>query len=203
MSFTGRTARMQVGDSATPGRPEADFYRTCPEAVHALLAVEPFEGLIWEPACGDGAISKILIDHGKKVYSSDLYDYGYGESDRDFLITSVPDGVMHIITNPPFKLSAQFARRGVPIIRKYGGKLALLNRLLWLEGVARKELFADTGLSRVWVFSRRLPMMHRPGYKGKRTTPMVAFAWYVWDACNESDKTEVDWIDWRDHAPDP
>lgn len=192
---------MQVGHSSEPGRPEADFYRTCPEAVMSLLAVETFDGPIWEPACGDGAISEILQTADLEVYSSDLYDYGYGdETNRDFLTSTAPEGVMNIITNPPFKLSAEFAQRGAEIVKKTRGKLALLNRLLWLEGVKRKRLFQETRLARVWVFSRRLPMMHRPGYKGKRTTPMVAFAWYVWDYV-QLGPTQVRWIDWKDHAP--
>jgi hypothetical protein len=39
-------------------RADHDYYPTPPEAVRALLGVEQFEGTIWEPACGDGAISR-------------------------------------------------------------------------------------------------------------------------------------------------
>jgi hypothetical protein len=31
---------------------QANFYPTPPEATRALLSVETFDGLIWEPACG-------------------------------------------------------------------------------------------------------------------------------------------------------
>lgn len=48
-----RRAQSLVGTSA--GRPDDDFYRTPPEATHALLDRERFDGIIWEPACGDGA----------------------------------------------------------------------------------------------------------------------------------------------------
>lgn len=61
-----------------PRRVPHDFYPTPPEAVRALLSVETFEGSIWEPACGDGAISKVLLDAGHEVVSSDLIDRGYG-----------------------------------------------------------------------------------------------------------------------------
>jgi len=43
-----------------PKRAAYEFYPTPPEATRALLSVECFEGDIWEPACGDGAISKVL-----------------------------------------------------------------------------------------------------------------------------------------------
>jgi len=45
-----------------PKRAAFEFYPTPPEATRALLSVESFEGDIWEPACGDGAISKVLIE---------------------------------------------------------------------------------------------------------------------------------------------
>ena len=37
-----------------------DLYQTPPEAVHALLRVERLPSIIWEPACGPGAIVRIL-----------------------------------------------------------------------------------------------------------------------------------------------
>ena len=52
-------AQSIVGDRRE-GRPEDDFYPTPPNAVYALLGAERFCGVVWEPACGDGAISKIL-----------------------------------------------------------------------------------------------------------------------------------------------
>jgi hypothetical protein len=62
-----RPARPEARHSATgrslhPGRAAHDFYPTPPEAVRALLSVESFEGSIWEPACGDGAISRTLVE---------------------------------------------------------------------------------------------------------------------------------------------
>jgi len=64
-----RTAGIAV-DSAN--RQKDDFYPTPPEGTRALLSVERFDGSIWEPACGDGAISRVLIEAGYEVVSSDL-----------------------------------------------------------------------------------------------------------------------------------
>jgi hypothetical protein len=61
-----------------PRRVPHDFYPTPPEAVRALLSVETFTGSVWEPACGDGAISKVLIEAGFEVVSTDLIDRGFG-----------------------------------------------------------------------------------------------------------------------------
>ena len=55
----------------------ADFYPTPPWATRALLAHETFIGNVWEPACGDGAMSRVLADAGLRVESSDVNDYGF------------------------------------------------------------------------------------------------------------------------------
>jgi hypothetical protein len=43
---------------------------------------ERFNGDIWEPACGDGAMSRELAAAGHTVISTDLVDRGYGEADE-------------------------------------------------------------------------------------------------------------------------
>jgi 2-polyprenyl-3-methyl-5-hydroxy-6-metoxy-1,4-benzoquinol methylase len=46
---------------------------------------QKFEGNIWECACGNGAMSKVMIKNGYDVYSSDLINRDYGETGVDFL----------------------------------------------------------------------------------------------------------------------
>ncbi|MEK9595489.1 MAG: hypothetical protein VW057_05970 [Rhodospirillaceae bacterium] len=58
-----------------------DFYPTPAWATHALIDNETFKGPIWECACGDGSMAKILSLVSNNVFNSDLYDRGYGESD--------------------------------------------------------------------------------------------------------------------------
>jgi hypothetical protein len=53
-----------------------DVYETPDVAVHALLAVEAIpSGAVWEPACGPGAIVRVLRAVGHEVWSTDLVDY--------------------------------------------------------------------------------------------------------------------------------
>ena len=94
-----KNAQSIVGSS--PGRNWQDFYPTPPEATEALLSVEQFTGGVWEPACGDGAISRVLEARGFTVTSSDLVDRGYGEPRRDFLLFPAYRCIDNIITNPP------------------------------------------------------------------------------------------------------
>ena len=69
-----------------------DYYATDPQAVEMLLALESFAPLIWEPACGEGHISKVLTANGYEVISTDLIYRGYGEPEpMDFLTETFPD----------------------------------------------------------------------------------------------------------------
>ena len=99
--------------------------------MRALLSVETFEGPIWEPACGDGAISKVLEAAGYRVISTDLVDRGYGCGGQDFLKSETPLGKT-IITNPPYGthgLGDAFVRRALIHTRKTGGSVAMLLNL--------------------------------------------------------------------------
>lgn len=156
-------------------REKDDFYPTPPDAVIALLDREQFTGPIWEPACGDGAICRVLENAGYEVVATDLVDRGYGISRRDFLIEYCPSAP-NIITNPPFKLATEFIRHSLHLTT---GKVCILMRLACLEGAERREIYDSTPLARVWVFSRRLSMYRNGESNG--TGGMLAFAWFVWD----------------------
>ena len=63
-------AKVSSQNNRYPKRAAFEFYPTPPEATRALLSVESFQGDIWEPACGDGAISKVLEAAGYQVVST-------------------------------------------------------------------------------------------------------------------------------------
>ncbi len=169
---------LMIGPRAAESRRGDDFYETPECATHALLNVERFDGVIWEPACGLGAISRVLESVGHEVISTDLVDRGYGQGRVDFLLEWQPRAP-NIVTNPPFTLAAAFARHAVWLTT---GKVAFLCRLPWLETRERSVMFAETQLARVWVFEDRLPMMHRHGYEGPKLKKIpAAYAWFVWD----------------------
>ena len=169
-------------------REKDDFYPTPPEGTRALLGVEKFDGDIWEPACGDGAISKVLIDAGHAVLSTDLMDRGFGTPRIDFLMEWQPRAP-NIITNPPFKMAEEFARHALKLTT---GKVAMLCRLAWLEGKERRVMFETTPLARIWVFSGRLGMQ-RGRQAGKGEGGMIAFAWFVWDHAHKGPPT-IGWV---------
>lgn len=179
-----RIAQSIVGTS--PGRPKYDFYRTPPGATLALLEVEQFDHHIWEPACGDGAISEVLKRQGFNVISSDLIDRGYGHTQNFFSFNEAMADT--IITNPPFRWAEEFVEHakalGVTTI-------ALLLKLTFLETQERSFMLERTKLSRVWVFRDRLTMT-RNG-EPSRNGGMIAYAWFVWDSEHKGPPT-LGWI---------
>lgn len=164
-----------------------DYFPTPAWATYALMESEIFEGEIWECACGDGAMSRILESRGNSVRSSDLYDRGYGQSGIDF--TQATDAVDNIVTNPPYNSAEEFVRTGVMLARK---KFALLLRLAFLEGANRaRTIFSDCPPARVWVFSERITFY--PAGAVQAGSGTTAYAWFVWDkSCSEG--TKLKWL---------
>lgn len=164
-----------------------DFYPTPAWATHALIGNEPFVGTIWEPACGNGAMARVLEETGCEITATDLYDRGYGTNGINFLKAS--NAADNIITNPPYNAASGFVRSGLNLANS---KLALLLRLAFLEGADRqKTIFRDNPPARVWVFSERITFYPAGAIeKGSGTT---AYAWFVWDKTSIG-KTELKWL---------
>jgi hypothetical protein len=114
----------------TGERNDLDFYATPPPGTLALVQAyrERLEGLdfIWEPACGDGAIARVLADElpSCRIIATDLAERGYGLGGVDFLTSGWADGAHGtggIVMNPPFSdgdrgeggLAARFIRHAV------------------------------------------------------------------------------------------
>jgi|TARA_B100000085_G_scaffold86419_1_gene77997 hypothetical protein len=172
-----------VGHNTKKDRIDYDFYPTPEIATLKLLEKESFKGNIWECACGDGAISKILKSKNYEVFSSDIVFRDYGEKTIDFLNSKMIFD--NIITNPPFKLSLEFALHGLKSVKN---KMVLFQKLVFLEGIKRKkELFSLNKLKNIYVISNRLK------FKGYKTGGLMCFAWFIFDV-NYNGKPTIDWI---------
>ena len=173
-----------------------DCYQTPPCAVEALLKVEKLPKKIWEPACGPGAIVKVLRSRGHEVIGSDLIRYEdpthfYG---RDFLTERLPQGCGAVVTNPPFQLAAQFVRHALEIECPL---VIMLLRLAFLESVGRADIFdRGSGFARVHVFANRLPMLHRHNWTGPKASSAIAFCWMAWERGYDGPAT-IDRITWE------
>jgi hypothetical protein len=186
---------LRINARAPTSEHPLDAYFTPPVATKALLKIENLPLSIGDPCCGDGAILKVLKDAGHLTFGADIVDYGYPFTMvRDFLAEPVVMNGTAIVTNPPFRLAEAFIRKAISDECHYH---AWLLRTNFLESVGRASLWRDHPPSRIWISSRRLPMMHRLGWEGPKASSNQAFCWMVWEAASE-DSCKLGWFDWKD-----
>lgn len=182
-----------------------DLYETPAVAVRALLYAEMLPRRIWEPCCGPGAIARVLRDAGHEVIATDLVDYDSPDQDRaglDFLLPCSIEAEA-IITNPPFKLAAAMIATAI----ERAPYVAMLLPLSFWEsgdpakpaGRLRIRVLDEARPARCLVFTNRLPMMHRAGWKGPKASSARAFAWFIWER-DHLGLTEMYRIRWEDEA---
>lgn len=152
-----------------------DYYVEPRWAIDALLDVEQFPGLCWDPSCGGGNIPEALIARGYDCFGSDIADRGYGVTGSDFF--KMHQRVSHIVSNPPYGDIQRWIERALSMA---DGKVAVLARLALLEGQKRRAFFADAPLARVWVSSRRMSMPPG-GTDVKAGGGTIAYAWFVFE----------------------
>lgn len=173
-------------------RQEHDYYATEPSAVEILLEQEKFNREIWEPACGEGHISKVLKAAGYNVYSSDLIYRGYGDPESfDFLKDCLDDFNGDIVTNPPYKYALEFCKTALNTV-KDGHKVAMFLKLQFLEGKGRKEFFKTNPPKTVYVFSGRVKCAKNGDFESIGSSA-VAYAWYVWEKGFHGDPV-IKWV---------
>ncbi|WP_043846782.1 hypothetical protein [Roseivivax marinus] len=178
-----------------------DDFPTPPWATRSLLRVLRTHGEVlsdqyaWEPACNRGYMAKVLAEEFAGVHATDVHEYGWDGQDgvADFLIDwgqDVPK-VDWVITNPPFRLGAEFIRQGLRYARR---GVAVLVRTSFVEGVERYDtLFQASPEAFVLPFVERVAM-----WKGVLLDPDVK----VWDAERGTMKsptsaTSYAWLVWR------
>ena len=123
--FKGDRRLLQGGSHQEGAR---DLYTTHEFSITPLLpvlAARVKEGkpmLIWEPCHGLGNIAKVLAEAGFSVVGTDLYaPDGTIQPEQSFIDCvvegkalaecAVPEGVTHIVTNPPFSEKLAFIKR--------------------------------------------------------------------------------------------
>lgn len=203
--------------SARAGDKGDQLYQTPVEAIRTLLALESFSATVKEPAVGKGAIMRPLEDAGYGVMIADLIDRGiatrHGELQQvgDFLL-SVAGGSagVDIVTNPPYaELANAFPAHA---LREHKPrKMALLlnwNFAAGFDDPNRIFVMDENPPSRVYLFTRRLPMMHRDGWDGPEASSQMNTAWFVWERNEDGSYGDgfpriirVDWKAYENTAP--
>lgn len=176
-------------------RVENDYYATEPKAVEELLKVESFSPCVWECACGEGHISKVLEKHGYDVLSTDLINRGYikQQATLNFLDNDMSNkNEYDIVTNPPYKYAAEFVERALEI-SKEGTKVAMLLKIQFLESERRGKLFDKNPPKRIWVARKRLNTARNGDFENFGSGSAMLLAWFIWEK-GFIGKPTVDWI---------
>lgn len=162
-----------------------DDFPTPPWATRALLHlvlpyIEP-GAVALECACNRGYMAEVLREKFgfNNVGAIDIHNYGYKRGHvADFLTyNGLGNKFDWIITNPPFKLTAEFAIRGLALTRR---GVALLCRTAVIEGQDRfASLFKPYPPSCVAQFVERVPMVE--GMYDPAASTATGYCWVVWD----------------------
>jgi hypothetical protein len=172
---------------------------TPPEATRALIrtgALSPYR-VLFEPCAGKGAISRELKAGGWRVISHDLIHYPGADDDVqpniDFFRSYDASYLQAIVTNPPYRWADEFVRHGlrlrIPVF--------VLLRLMALEGAGRSDIMEH--LHHVYIGIERLPMMHRPGWRGKKLKQgAMPFGWFVFKPEPNHGHFSASRISWRE-----
>ena len=169
-------------------RRELDFYPTPPEVTHALMRFLISENLIdqnsvvWEPACGNGAMSEVLENYVSTVRSSDIRHAGYGEGGVDFLSHSFSCDA--VITNPPFILSEQFIRHAL----NQAPLVAMVLKSQYWHAAKRIELFKSFQPAYVLPLTWRPDFLYDQRQNGAKGAPTMEVTWTVWVAGDQETK---------------
>jgi hypothetical protein len=175
----------------------ADFYPTPAGASWALARLGVLPTRVWEPACGDGAMARVLEAAGHEVVATDLHDRGFGEAPVDFLQERRLRAPA-IVTNPPFSLADDFVAHSLDLGAE---TVAMFLRLKYLEGAARQQhIYRRGGLATVYVFVERVKFFS--GETDRESQPgwnTEAFAWFLWRRGHDA-PAEIRWVS-RDSGP--
>lgn len=176
-----------LGESGYERR-ELDAYFTPPWCVDALLTRVRIRPRVWEPACGDGAICKVLERRGYEVIATDIADHGYGEPGRDFLTEPTCNPETAIITNPPYTDAESFIRHALNLTAppKFG-QVAMLLRNEYDCAASRRDLWD-------FPFVTKIVLTKRPRWSAEdKASPRHNFAWYVWDWMSTGQRPTMEW----------
>jgi len=160
-------------------RQKEDYYATEPKALELLLELEKFNNNVWECACGEGYLSRVLKKAGYNGRNSDIVDRGYGEV-YNFLDITNQAWNGDIITNPPYKYAQEFIEKALFIIPT-GNKVAMFLKIQFLESKRRKELFRADPPKIIYVASSRLNCAMNGDFIKYSHNSAVAYAWFIWE----------------------
>ena len=185
---------MGASNHADSERESNDYYATDPKVLELLVKKYELPDVILEPACGRGELSRWLEGVGKKVYSSDIVDRGYGEQKNFFEMLEIPKDCKCILTNPPYKYATEFVLHALELL-PIGGQVVMFLKTTSLETERRyNEIFKNYPPKIVYQFIRRAMCAKNGDFEeARKMGSAVAYAFFVWEKGYKG-PCMIDWI---------
>jgi hypothetical protein len=145
--------------------------------------------------CGQGHLSKRLVELGHNVWSTDLVDRGYGETGVNFFDIESIDSKWNILTNPNYKFALETVLHSLNLVAD-GRYVMMFLKVQFLEGKKRKvQLYDKLPPKYVFVSSERILCALNADFKRmiKGGGSAVAYGWFVWEKGWKGDTT-IKWI---------
>ena len=177
-------------------REKNDYYATDPNSLEIFLKKLKEDKLelhndIWECACGEGHLSKVLLNKGYNVISNDLIDRGFGLSGIDFLKIKDKNIEKDILTNPPYKYAKEFVEKALEL-QANGYYTIMFLKIQFLEGQGRRELFRKYPPKYVYINSVR-QTCYINGDMSKKMSSATCYCWFIWEKGFKSEPI-IRWI---------
>lgn len=160
-----------IGAGKKEDRQVMDFYPTPSEVTIALMDFLklPVPSKIWEPACGEGAMAKIISSYGHTVWPTDIRKTDYCLLEHNFLKTTEEYKMDAIITNPPFNTAHRFILQAL----KLAPVVAMVLKSQYWHAAKRQHIFIKHPPA--WI----LPLTWRPDFLGGGASQLDCL-WTVW-----------------------
>lgn len=198
-----RSHRSRAADeSRVAARDGLDDFPTPPWATRALCELLTAESAAigapplaacsaWEPAANRGYMVRPLREYFGLVEGTDVKDYGAGFAVENFMVPHQGrERVDWILTNPPFRLGADFIERMSLLAPRVG--YGVLVRTAFLESEDRwRRIYRRWPPSIVAQYVERVPMFE--GVYDPTGSKPTSFAWLLWFR-RWAGPTEVRWI---------
>ncbi len=164
---------------------ELECFETPSWCIEEVLKQRIVEKNVWDSCCGPGAMSKTAKEYGHEVYSTDIYDWGYGHlRSLDFLLSKKKDipfnlSETSLFINPPFSKAVEFVEHGLFLGVK---NVIAFQRFSWLESKKRRAFWDTHCPKEIYLCGSRatcwLTAVPEDDRGGSTTT---AHAWFVFD----------------------
>ena len=153
-------------------RPYGDFYATPSCMTEELVNTGILKGVktVWDPCCGEYAITNVLQKHGFSCFGNDLM-YGFDYLEKEYAHHEC------IVMNPPFSLFDKFVEKA----KKEADLVCVIGKANFFGSHSRNVNGLWKNLKEVYFFDRQIAFDIPEDKNGKVECGMIISGWFIWD----------------------